>query len=150
MSRKPPALPDLDDDAAFRRKLRTACSCHTTGQPEILRYGSRNCRDVLKSGIPVHVDSRSAGNLECGNADTPEDRTSGRVGAAEAQARVEAARGTKKRFEYLIPERVGRALAQDAAAQGKSATVRLLEVLRDAGYPVIQEDLIDLRKMPKR
>ena len=56
----------------------------------------------------------------------------------------------KRRFEYLIPDRVGRALAEDAASQGKSATARLLEVLRDAGYPVIDEDLVDLRKMPKR
>ena len=72
------------------------------------------------------------------------------MGAAQQLERVEAARGAKRRFEYLIPERVGRALATDAAARGVSATTRLLEILRDAGYPVIQEDLVDLRKMPKR
>lgn len=149
MSRKPPALPDLDDDAAFRRKLSplAVAILPDNRKSSVTELATAVVPQERNSGS---VDSRSAGNLECGNADRPEYRTSGRVGAAEAQARVEAARGTKKRFEYLIPERVGRALAQDAAAQGKSATVRLLEVLRDAGYPVIQEDLIDLRKMPKR
>ena len=70
--------------------------------------------------------------------------------AAQQQERVEAARGIKRRFEYLIPERVGAALAADAANRGVSATVRLLEVLRDSGYPVITEDLVDLRKLRKR
>jgi hypothetical protein len=41
---------------------------------------------------------------------------------------------------------VGEALANDAAGRGQSAATRLLEVLRDAGYPVIPEDFVDLRK----
>jgi hypothetical protein len=72
------------------------------------------------------------------------------VAAAHRLAEIEQARGPKRRFEYLIPARVGDALAEDAARQGKSATVRLLEVLRDAGYPVIPEDLLDLRKERRR
>jgi hypothetical protein len=59
---------------------------------------------------------------------------------------IEQIRGPKRRYEYLIPERVGEALATDAAQQKKSAATRLLEILRDAGYPVIQEDFVDLRK----
>jgi hypothetical protein len=63
---------------------------------------------------------------------------------------TEPTRGPKRRFEYLIPQRVGDALAKQAALQGKSATILLLEVLREAGYPVIPEDLIDLRKERRR
>lgn len=58
--------------------------------------------------------------------------------AAKAMERIEITRGAKKRFEYMIPERVGKALAHDAANRGISATTRLLEVLRDSGYPVIR------------
>jgi hypothetical protein len=81
---------------------------------------------------------------------TPRGRWTGVVGAAERLEYIEQTRGPKRRFEYLIPRRVGDALAKDAACQGKSATVLLLEVLRDAGYPVIPEDLIDLRKERRR
>jgi hypothetical protein len=125
MSRKPEPLPDLDDDAEFRRKLSPLLN---TALPEDRK--------------PVQLDDRRTGHTD--------NRVNGLVEAAEKQARIEAKRGVKRRFEYLIPERVGKALAEDAAAQGKSATTRLLEVLRDAGYPVIREDLVDLRKMPKR
>ena len=80
----------------------------------------------------------------------PELRISGestsRIAAAERMEKIERMRGPKRRFEYLIPVRVGEALAQDAAARGQSAATRLLEVLRDAGYPVIPEDFVDLRK----
>ena len=128
MSRKPrlPNLPDLEeDDSAFQKRM----------QPLVENA-------LPKDRKPVSPDDRI-------NVST-EDRTSGYVAAAQQVERVEAARGAKRRFEYLIPERVGRALATDAANRGLSATTRLLEVLRDAGYPVIQEDLVDLRKMPKR
>jgi hypothetical protein len=86
-----------------------------------------------KPGIPVN---RNAGD--------PSKRPIGPV------ERIETMRGAKKRYEYMIPERVGKALAHDAASRGISATTRLLEILRDSGYPVIQEDLVDLRKLPKR
>lgn len=127
MTRRPTQiLPDLeDDDAVFRRKM----------------------RPLLEQALPK---DRKTGNPVIRNNETQDKRGSGLVGAAQQQERIETARGVKKRFEYLIPERVGRALAADAANKGLSATTRLLEVLRDAGYPVIQEDLIDLRKIPKR
>ena len=127
MSRKtPPSLPNLeDDDSAFQRKMQPLVE-HTL--PKDRKY--------------ITIKTRKT--------EYPDKRKSGYVGAAQQLERIEAARGAKRRFEYLIPERVGRALASDAATRGISATTRLLEVLRDAGYPVIQEDLVDLRKMPKR
>ena len=127
MSRKQlPDLPDLEEeDSAFQRKMRPLVE-----------------QALPKDRKPVSQERQTSGN--------PDRRISGLVGAAQQLERVEAARGAKRRFEYLIPERVGRALATDAAARGVSATTRLLEILRDAGYPVIQEDLVDLRKMPKR
>lgn len=127
MSKKPlPSLPDLDDDdSAFQKKMRPLV--------ELALPKDR------KSGKP---DSQIAG--------IPENRKADYVGAAKAVERIEITRGAKKRFEYMLPERVGKALADDAASRGISATTRLLEVLRDSGYPVIPEDLIDLRKLPKR
>ena len=189
MSRKPPALPDLDDDAAFRRKLSPLVESvlpvdRQTGYPEVRTYAYPDDRkpdgpdiraeeysltqepdkpeirrtdhpSTQSNGLPggsstVSPDKHTIGYPSFRLNALPDNRTSDRVEAAEAQARVEAARGEKRRFEYLIPKRVGRALAEDAAAQGKSATTLLLEVLRNAGYPVIPEDLVDLRKMPKR
>jgi len=127
MSKKPaPSLPDLDDDdSVFRRKM-----------------GPLVEQALPKDRKSIRTDNRITG--------TPDQRSSGHVGAAQAVERIEVMRGAKKRFEYLIPERVGRALANDAASRGVSATTRLLEVLRDSGYPVIPEDLVDLRKLPKR
>ena len=133
MTRKPLTLPDLDDDEDFRRKLSPLVK---TALPD-------DRRNAIK-------DKRTSGHPDIQINMKPGLRTSGRVSAAEEQAKIEQLRGAKRRFEYLIPERVGRALAEDAASQGKSATIRLLEILRDAGYPVIREDLVDLRKMPKR
>ena len=127
MTRKPKlALPDIeDDDDIFRNKMRPLVD--------------RTLPKDRSYGIPgIRNDGSQAA------------RNSGLVVAAQQQELIEATRGIKRRFEYVIPERVGRALATDAADRGVSATTRLLEVLRDAGYPVIPEDLIDLRKMPRR
>jgi hypothetical protein len=135
MSKKPlPNLPDLeDDDADFQRKI----------QPLV----ERALPNERKSDLPDNRKTVSPDNRKYIHTN---NRNSGLIEAARAVELVEATRGAKKRFEYLIPERVGRALAQDAAKRGISATTRLLEVLRDSGYPVIPEDLIDLRKLPKR
>ncbi len=80
----------------------------------------------------------------------PVERIPGRTGAAREIERIEAARGERARYEYVLPKRVAQALAAEAAANGVSATVRLLQILRSSGLPVIPEDLIDLRKLPKR
>ncbi len=120
----PPALPDLDD----------------------VEFVSR-LKPLEQSVLPSHRSpaSRSAGTPDIRNTVNTDGRGS-RVTAAERMEQIEQIRGPKRRYEYLIPERVGEALATDAAQQKKSAATRLLEILRDAGYPVIQEDFVDLRK----
>jgi hypothetical protein len=125
---KPAPLPDMDD-AEFTTKLRPL------GDSVLPKSGRQNNR------ISVYTDERIANN--------PNERTS-RLSAAERIEEIEQTRGPKRRFEYLIPVRVGDALAADAAAKGQSAATRLLEVLRDAGYPVKQEDFVDLRKERRR
>ena len=120
----PSPLPDLDD-TEFAAKLRPLGDA-------VLPKSKQS--DVRISGIP---DNRS-----------PEltDGRKSRLSVAEHIEHIEKLRGPKRRFEYLIPVRVGEALAADAAKRGQSAATRLLEVLRDSGYPVIPEDFIDLRK----
>jgi len=119
--RAPPSLPDLDD-AAFAAKLRPLGDT------------------VLPKS--AHSEFRISGSSDSRTATKP----SSRISIAERMEAIEHARGPKRRYEYLIPIRVGEALAEDAAKRGQSAATRLLEVLRDAGYPVIPEDFIDLRK----
>ena len=93
----------------------------------------------LVAGLP---EDRKSGN--------PVERSSGRTGAAREIERIEAARGERARYEYVLPKRVAQALAADATAKGVSATVRLLQILRSSGLPVIPEDMVDIRKLPKR
>ena len=97
------------------------------------------------------IDSRSAGNLQFGNANTPEDRTSGRVGAAEAQARVEAGRGVPKSASSISsPEREGERWRR---MRRRRANRPQFAFLRSSGMPDIRlfkRILFDLRKMPKR
>jgi hypothetical protein len=125
---KPAPLPDMDD-AEFTTKLRSL------GDAVLPKSGKS------VNQISVSPDKRISGS--------PASRIS-RLSAAERIEEIEQSRGPKRRFEYLIPIRVGDALAADAAAKGQSAATRLLEVLRDAGYPVKQEDFVDLRKERRR
>lgn len=122
--RKAATLPDLDDDADFTAKLRPL-------QSVLPKPGRTN------SQITGYADNRLDGN---------QDMRKTRLSVAERIEAIEAVRGPKRRFEYLISVRVGDALAADAAGKGVSAATRLLEVLRDAGYPVKPEDFVDLRK----
>ena len=124
MRRSAPSLPDIDD-AEFAAKLRPL------GDAVIPKTG--------------RTDNRTSGSTDTLSVDHVEARRS-RLSVAEHIERIEQVRGPKRRFEYLIPVRVGEALAADAAERGQSAATRLLEVLRDAGYPVIPEDFVDLRK----
>lgn len=121
---KPHSLPDLDD-AEFVAKLRPL------GNSVLPK--SRH-PDLISSG---YSDTRHIEGLE---------KRKSRLLVAEHIEQIEKLRGPKRRFEYLIPVRVGDALAADAAQRGQSAATRLLEILRDSGYPVIPEDFIDLRK----
>ncbi len=125
---KPAPLPDMDD-AEFTAKLRPL------GDAVLPKDGRQNNR------ISGYTDGRKEDNT---------DKRISRLSAAERIEEIEQTRGPKRRFEYLIPVRVGDALAADAAAKGQSAATRLLEVLRDAGYPVKQEDFVDLRKERRR
>lgn len=118
------SLPDLDD-TEFAAKLRPLGDA-------VLPKPKQS--DVRISEIPdVRASEQAVGRKS-------------RLSVAEHIEHIEKLRGPKRRFEYLIPVRVGEALAADAAKRGQSAATRLLEVLRDSGYPVIQEDFIDLRK----
>jgi len=72
------------------------------------------------------------------------------IAAAERVEQTRAARGPRKGVEFLLPDRVVQALRVAAAQDGVTMSVKLLEVLRNAGYPVIDEDFIDLRRLPKR
>ena len=167
MSTRPPSpsLPDLEDDDAFRLRMhplveRTLPKDPKPGLPDIRKpeftdsqmSGSMDRRTSVYPGDRVYelTTCSTTGNPDSQETRPIEVRSSGILAAAQRQANVEAARGAKRRFEYLIPDRVGKALAADAAKRGVSATTRLLEILRDSGYPVIPEDLIDLRRMPKR
>ncbi len=59
-------------------------------------------------------------------------------------------RGPRRGVEFLLPEQVVIALKTEAAQRGTSMSVRVLEILRDAGHPVSDQDFIDLRKLPRK
>lgn len=122
--KKASPLPDMDD-AEFTAKLRPLGDA-------VIPSAGRSA-------------TRTSGLSEIRTTDRSDARKS-RLSVAERMEEIEQIRGPKRRFEYLIPVRVGDALAADAASRGQSAATRLLEVLRDSGYPVIQEDFVDLRK----
>ena len=73
-----------------------------------------------------------------------------RIAAITHMEEVRAARGPKKGVEFLLPARVVSALKIAAAQEGTSMTVKVLEALRAAGYPITDADFVDLRKLPKR
>lgn len=52
--------------------------------------------------------------------------------------------------EFLMPEPVKMELKMRAARRNISASKLLLEILREAGYPVTDADLVDQRKMPRK
>ncbi|WP_131829472.1 hypothetical protein [Teichococcus deserti] len=52
--------------------------------------------------------------------------------------------------EFLMPETVKTELKVRAAQRGISASKLLLEILREAGLPVTDADLIDHRKLPRK
>jgi hypothetical protein len=52
--------------------------------------------------------------------------------------------------EFLMPEPVRMEMRIRAAKRGISASKLLLEILRDAGYPVSDADFVDLRKLPRK
>lgn len=53
-------------------------------------------------------------------------------------------------MEFMLPETVVLEIKTRAAKRQISATTLMLEVLRDAGFPVVPADFVDLRKMPRK
>lgn len=142
MSKSAPSpLPDLEDAeyAAKLRPLRDAVI------PKDRMSGETDTRDT--GNMASRPSAYDADGRKSDATEAPKSfPTKSRISVAKHIEHIEQLRGPKRRFEFLIPVRVGEALANDAAGRGQSAATRLLEVLRDAGYPVIPEDFVDLRK----
>jgi hypothetical protein len=56
----------------------------------------------------------------------------------------------RRGIEFLLPDAVVTEIKTRAAQRGVSGTILLLELLRDAGYSVSEDDFLDLRKLPRR
>jgi hypothetical protein len=56
----------------------------------------------------------------------------------------------RKGMEFMLPEAVCFELKMRAARNDISATTLMLQILRDAGFPVEPNDFIDLRKLPRK
>lgn len=141
--RKPGAapLPDVDDEV-FKQCLaplaravlpvvpKDASTDVHTGPQEIRKADMPDIRGI---GPPTltEVETRTPEGLKPDTAPRP-------------------TRGPRRGVEFLLPERVVIALKTEAAQKGTSMSVRVLEILRDAGYPVTDQDFIDLRKLPRR
>jgi len=143
--RKPPAaaLPDIDDEV-FKQRLAPLARAVLPAVSE------RASPDVDPGNLEErkigHPDIRHAG-IQAQKSDKPI------VPPAAAPAVVSApppTRGPRRGVEFLLPEQVVIALKTEAAQRGTSMSVRVLEILRDAGYPVRDQDFIDLRKLPRR
>ena len=143
--RKPPvaALPDIDDEV-FKQRLAPLARA-------VLPAGSERGTPDVAFGNP---ENRKSGSQARRHAGIPEERWGELV---TSQAAVPAAlgappptRGPRRGVEFLLPEQVVIALKTEAAQRGTSMSVRVLEILRDAGYPVSDQDFIDLRKLPRK
>ena len=143
--RKPPtaALPDIDDEV-FKQRLAPLARA-------VLPAGSERGTLDIASGNP---ESRKADDPGVRHAGIPEERRGELVTSQKAAPAVvgapRPARGPRRGVEFLLPEQVVIALKTEAAQRGTSMSVRVLEILRDAGYPVSDQDFIDLRKLPRK
>jgi hypothetical protein len=176
VTRRPPTLPDITDDD-FRRRLdplaravvpgstaaqaREADPTTNTRGPKVPPFATIVPEAGAGEGGPAPLagppDSRITddpahrGEGEPGRSTpSPSSSLAGRIAAVTQIEVVLAARGPKKGVEFLLPERVISALKIAAAQEGTSMTVKVLEALRDAGYPITDADFVDLRKLPKR
>ena len=143
--RKPPtaALPDIDDEV-FKQRLAPLARA-------VLPGGSEQRLLDVASGNP---ESRKSEGPGIRYADIPEERRVEFVTSQQAAPAVvgvsRPARGPRRGVEFLLPEQVVIALKIEAAQRGTSMSVRVLEILRDAGYPVSDQDFIDMRKLPRK
>ena len=143
--RKPPAatLPDIDDEV-FKQRLAPLARAVLPAGPE------RTLPDV-DVGHPASQSVGTSDTRHAGKSDNDQDKLSS--SQAPEPAVVVAprpTRGPRRGVEFLLPEQVVIALKTEAAQRGTSMSVRVLEILRDAGYPVCDQDFIDLRKLPRK
>lgn len=143
--RKPPAatLPDIDDEV-FKERLAPLARAVLPAGPE--RTSPRVDGNSLAERGAGGSDSRHAGisdirNDELGTSQMP---------VLPTVAALRPTRGPRRGVEFLLPEQVVIALKTEAAQRGTSMSVRVLEILRNAGYPVSDQDFIDLRKLPRK
>ena len=142
MSKSAPSpLPDLED-AEYAAKLRPLRDAVIPRDRSAGETDTRDTGNMASRPSAYDADGRKSDATEAPKSFPMKSR----ISVAKHIEHIEQLRGPKRRFEFLIPVRVGEALADDAAGRGQSAATRLLEVLRDAGYPVIPEDFVDLRK----
>jgi hypothetical protein len=143
--RKTPAaaLPDIDDEV-FKQRLAPLARA-------VLPAGSERASPDVASG---NLAGRENGNPDTRHTGMPEKRGDEASVPAAAVLAVASAprpmRGPRRGVEFLLPEQVVIALKTEAAQRGTSMSVRVLEILRDAGYPVRDQDFIDLRKLPRK
>lgn len=142
-----PALPDIDD-ALFKARLKPLADS------VLPRLGAA----PQSSSAPAPTVGEAIGqDLDTKNSGVPDIRNTGNIdyqkspfAAVHVVEQTRAARGPRRGVEFLLPERVVAALRVEAAGSGVSMSVKLLEILRNTGYPVIDEDFVDIRKLPKR
>jgi hypothetical protein len=178
-TRKPSSLPDITDDD-FRRRLHplaravvpgAATTQSSAAAAEPISHGPARPSERTtalgrdsdggkgRESLVGTPDNRSSDYVtnhfdiakrDAPKADTRPSPLAERLAAVTHVEEVRAARGPKKGVEFLLPERVVSALKIAAAQDGTSMTVKVLEALRTAGYPITDSDFIDLRKLPKR
>ncbi len=152
------ALPDIDD-ALFKARLKPlADSVLPRIGPalESSQVAATAQAAPLEAPAPKGVEAAGP-DLHTSNSGVPDIRNAGSpdyqappFAALHVVEQTRAARGPRRGVEFLLPERVVAALRVEAAESGVSLSIKLLEILRNSGYPVIDEDFVDIRKLPKR
>ncbi len=137
------ALPDIDEEVFKQRLAPLARAVLPAGLERTVSDGGASNPAGQDTGVP---NIRHAGM-----SDGREDRPGiPQVPAPAAVGAPRPTRGPRRGVEFLLPEQVVVALKTEAAQRGTSMSVRVLEILRDAGYPVRDQDFIDLRKLPRK
>lgn len=157
---KPPlaALPDIDD-ALFKARLKPLADSvlpkagpvldNSLGVAATQSEPPKGPAPTVAEPISSNPHTQHAGSSEVRNTGIP-DYHGSPFAALQIVEQTRAARGPRRGVEFLLPDRVVAALRVEAAQTGVSLSVKLLEILRNAGYPVIDEDFVDIRKLPKR
>lgn len=148
-----PALPDIDD-ALFKARLKPLAD---SVLPRLGTAPQSSSAPAAAQAEAPTVGETIGQDLDAQNSGIPYIRNAGIIdyqkppfAAVHVVEQTRAARGPRRGVEFLLPERVVAALRVEAAGSGVSMSVKLLEILRNAGYPVIDEDFVDIRKLPKR